>query len=285
MDIKKFVTLDKLSHFLLQLKSIIPTKTSELTNDSNYVSDANYVHTDTNYTQSEKTKLAGIETGANKTVVDSTLSSTSTNPVQNKAVNTALGNKVDKVSGKGLSAEDYTTAEKNKLAGIADNANNYKLPIATADVLGGVKIGANIAIDSNGVISVKAMDWANIKGKPTKLSQFTNDSNFITAAVNNLANYYTKSNTYTKSEVDSLIGAVKTISIEVVSSLPATGAFNIIYLVSNGGSNPNAYDEYVWVASTSKFEKIGTTDIDLSGYWSKTELVECTNAEIEALFV
>ena len=57
-----------------------------------------------------------------------------------------------------------------------------------------------------------------------------------------------------------------------------------IYFVSNGGSNPNAYDEYVWVASTSKFEKIGTTDIDLSGYWSKEELVECTNADIEALF-
>ena len=284
MAINKYVSLDKLSHFLLQLKNIIPAKTSDLTNDSNYVSDANYVHTDTNYTQSEKTKLAGIETGANKTVVDSTLSSTSTNPVQNKAVNTALGNKVDKVSGKGLSTEDYTTVEKNKLAGIANNANNYSLPAASASKLGGVKIGANITVSADGTISVEAMEWANINGRPTKLSQFTNDSNFITAAVNNLTNYYTKSNTYTKIEVDNLIGAIKTISIEVVASLPSTGASNIIYLVSNGGSNPNAYDEYVWVSSTNKFEKIGTTDIDLSGYWSKTELVECTNAEIEALF-
>ena len=87
-----------------------------------------------------------------------------------------------------------------------------------------------------------------------------------------------------KQEVDSLVGAIKTISIEVVDSLPETGASNIIYLVSNGGTDPNAYDEYVWVASTRKFEKIGTTAIDLSGYWSKTELVECTNADIEALF-
>lgn len=39
------------------------------------------------YTTAEKTKLAGIETGANKTVVDSTLSDTSTNPVQNKIIN------------------------------------------------------------------------------------------------------------------------------------------------------------------------------------------------------
>lgn len=50
--------------------------------------------------------------------VDSSLSSTSTNPVQSKVINTALGNKVDKVSGKGLSANDYTTIEKDKLSRI-----------------------------------------------------------------------------------------------------------------------------------------------------------------------
>lgn len=44
------------------------------------------------YTTSEKNKLAGIDTGANKTVVDSTLSSSSINPVQNKVVNTAISN-------------------------------------------------------------------------------------------------------------------------------------------------------------------------------------------------
>lgn len=44
---------------------------------------------------SDKTKLDGIATGANKTIVDSALSSTSTNPVQNKVVNTALGKKLN----------------------------------------------------------------------------------------------------------------------------------------------------------------------------------------------
>lgn len=39
------------------------------------------------YTTEEKTKLADIENGANKTIIDSSLSSTSTNPVQNKVVN------------------------------------------------------------------------------------------------------------------------------------------------------------------------------------------------------
>lgn len=90
----------------------------------------------------DKKKLDGIDTGANKITVDTSLSSTSTNPVQNKVVNSAISNlntlvgntsvstqitnavanKVDKVSGKGLSANDYTTTEKNKLAGISENA-------------------------------------------------------------------------------------------------------------------------------------------------------------------
>ena len=52
--------------------------------------------------------------------VDSALSSTSTNPVQNKAIYTALAGKVSAVSGKGLSTEDYTTEEKTKLAGLSN---------------------------------------------------------------------------------------------------------------------------------------------------------------------
>lgn len=40
----------------------VPTKTSDITNDSNFAVDANYVHTDSNYTASEKTKLSGIDT-------------------------------------------------------------------------------------------------------------------------------------------------------------------------------------------------------------------------------
>ena len=45
-------------------------------------------------------------------------------------VNAALSNKVDKVSGKGLSTNDFTAAYKSKLDSIAPNANNYSLPLA-----------------------------------------------------------------------------------------------------------------------------------------------------------
>ena len=56
-------------------------------------------------------------------------------------VNNKLDTKVDKISGKGLSTNDFTTAEKNKLANISAGANNYSLPLATSDVRGGAKVG------------------------------------------------------------------------------------------------------------------------------------------------
>ena len=47
-----------------ELYNVIPTNTSDLTNDSNFVSDASYVHTDNNFTDTLKTKLDGIADGA-----------------------------------------------------------------------------------------------------------------------------------------------------------------------------------------------------------------------------
>lgn len=87
---------------------------------------------------------------------------------------------VAKDGSKVLSTNDYTTEEKNKLAGIAEGANNYTLPTATSDTLGGVKVGSGLAIN-NGVLSATgggtadSVDWSNVQNKPTKLSDFTND--------------------------------------------------------------------------------------------------------------
>ena len=66
---------------------------------------------------------------------------------------TAIAGKVDKVEGKGLSTEDYTTAEKAKLAGVEAGANAYTLPAATSGALGGVKQGANVSIAADGTLS------------------------------------------------------------------------------------------------------------------------------------
>jgi hypothetical protein len=81
--------------------------------------------------------------------------------------------------------------------------------------------------------------------------------------------------------VNNAIGNITGLNFEIVPTLPDTGTAGTIYLISNGGSGQNIYDEYVWV--NSKFEKIGTTDIDLSGYLQTTDIVAITNAEIDTI--
>ena len=81
--------------------------------------------------------------------------STADKAVRDGNGNTITTTYVKVVSGKGLSTNDYTTAEKNKLAGLS----NYTLPAATSSTLGGVKIGSNITI-SSGVVSLTS---ANVK--------------------------------------------------------------------------------------------------------------------------
>ena len=68
---------------------------------------------------------------------------------------------VAKVDGKGLSANDYTNEDKAKLAGL----ENYTLPAASAETLGGVKVGAGLAM-TDGTLSASAIEWSSIQNKP-----------------------------------------------------------------------------------------------------------------------
>lgn len=151
------------------------------------------VNTTTNGLMSvaDKKKLDGIDAGANKITVDTSLSSTSTNPVQNKVVNSAINNlntlvgdtsvstqitnavanKVDKVSGKGLSANDYTTTEKNKLAGISENAEVNQNAFSNV-VVGSTTISADSKTDTLTLVA-----GSNVTLTP----DFTHDKITITA--------------------------------------------------------------------------------------------------------
>lgn len=71
--------------------------------------------------------------------------------------------KVDKVEGKELSSNDFTDAYKTKLDGIAAQVNKYVLPTATAEIIGGVKVGANISY-SNGTISLSKANVTSALG-------------------------------------------------------------------------------------------------------------------------
>ena len=80
----------------------------------------------------DKLKLDGIATGANKTIVDSALSSTSANPVQNKVVNTAISNLSTLVGDTPVATQIDTaiTSQKGATGGIAELDSNGKVPAA-----------------------------------------------------------------------------------------------------------------------------------------------------------
>ena len=71
-------------------------------------------------------------------------------------------------------------------------------------------------------------------------------------------------NPATKKYVDDAIGGITGVEFRVVEALPETGEAGVIYLMAHSHGTQDIYDEYIWV--TDKFEKIGNTDIDLSGY-------------------
>ena len=104
---------------------------------------------------------------------------------------------------------------------------------------------------------------------PTKLSDLSNDTGFITNLVDNLANYYLKSEIYTKQEVTALINAIQKVTITIVQELPSTGDSNVIYFVPKTGSGNDTYNEYIYI--NNSWEKIGDTDVDLSNYYTKSQ--------------
>lgn len=130
------------------------------------------------YTTAEKNKLAGIDTGANKTVVDSALSTTSTNPVQNKVVNAAISNlntlvgdtkvsiqisnAIASKSDSGHTHDDryYTESEINTKLNAKANADHTH-EISELTDLSGASVNHALTADT-----ANAVAWNNITGKP-----------------------------------------------------------------------------------------------------------------------
>lgn len=264
-------------------------------------------------------------------------------------VKALLSDKVDKVSGKGLSTNDYTTAEKNKLSGIATgaevNQNAFSnIAVGTTTIQADSKTdtltltaGSNITLTPNATsdsIEIKAKDTtyndatqsthglmsttdktkldgiaegatanvgtitgvsmngtsvatsgvANITSLPASILNGA-IKNGVTATTQTAGDNSTKVATtaFVKTAVDNAISSITGIEFQIVTTLPTTGKTGVIYLMSNSGTAPNIYDEYIWIASTSKYEKIGSTDVDLSGYVQASEMVAITNAEIDTI--
>lgn len=135
MAIKNYLDKPGLLCFWAGVKNWVsdrtPTKTSQIINDSGFITATDLPE---NATASGTTpKMAGIADAGTEDAF-----------ARGDHVHPSDAQKVDKIIGKGLSSNDYTTTEKNKLASIAENANNYVLPAATTLKVGGVALCANI---------------------------------------------------------------------------------------------------------------------------------------------
>ena len=261
-----------------------------------------------------------------------------------------LGNKVDKVSGKGLSTNDYTAADKTKLDGIAAGANNYTLPTASGDTLGGVKTTSTVTSASgytpapiidgvpyykdtnttynpatkstNGLMSAEdktKLDGiaagANNYTLPTAsgdtlggvktTSTVTSASGYTPAPIIDGVPYYKDTNTTynpatqsanglmtaadkkkldafgaagtyaTQTYVGQQIAAAGHITKTIVTSLPAVSDAknNIIYMVKKAsGTSGNLYDEYMLIDGA--LEKVGDTE---------TKISTLSNADVEEI--
>ena len=174
--------------------------------------------------------------------------------------NNAIEKFVAKEEGKVLSSNDFTNDQKEKLEGL----ENYVLPQASAEVAGGIKVGAGLSITEDGILSATgggtadAVEWDNVVGKPTDLLQ--------------------AGDVYSKEEIDAKVNAVYKFkgSVEKLTDLPVEGnTLGDVYNLQDTGMNV-AWDG-------SKWDYLGI-DVDLSGYVQAEDLIEATDEQIDALF-
>lgn len=222
----------------------VPTKVSELENDADYAVDANYVHTDNNYTTAEKEKLSSIAVGA-QVNVKSDWNATSGDA--------QILNKPTKVS-------DFTndTGYLTEHQDISGKADKSEIPTKVSQLQN----------DSGYLTSFTESDptvpaWAK---EPNKPSYTAEEVGAPTVAEMNTA-------------IGEAIGQLNSFDIAVVQALPTQDiSTHTIYLVPKIGETNDVYDEYIYI--NSKWEMVGNTQIDLSNYVQKTDYATASNAGV-----
>ena len=303
----------------------VPTALSDLTNDGNFVTDASYVHTDNNYTTTEKNKLNGIAAGAQVNVIETVKVNGTAQTVTSKAVDISVPTALSDLTNDGNFVTDasyvhtdnnYTSTEKTKLSGIAAGAevnqnafSNIKVGSTTVaadsktDTVEFVGSGITITPDATNDKITFTVQASAVDSAMSDTSENPVQNKVIYAALANKANLATPTFTgtpkaptaaagtnttqiattaFVTTAVANAIAGVTSISYQVVQTLPASGQNGVIYLVAHSHGTGDAYDEYVWTGTS--FEKLGNTDIDLSGYMLKTDMVAITTTEIDTLF-
>lgn len=253
----------------------VPTKTSDITNDSNFVADASYVHTDNNYTTTEKNKVAGIASGAQVNVIETIKVNNTAQTVTSKAVNITVPTKTSDITN-----DSGFITSSDVPEGAAASTTSPKMD-------GTATVGTETAFARGDHVHPKDTSKANLASptftgtpKAPTASAGTNTTQiattaFVNTAISGKAN---SADVYTKTEIDNkLAGAMNYKGTKAtVSQLPSSGnaTGDVWHVTADGG-------EYAW--NGSSWEELGSL-IDLSGYVEDSDLGLATTAEIDALF-
>lgn len=230
-------------------------------------------------------------------------------------VTNKISNKVDKVDGKGLSTNDYTNAEKTKLAGIESGAqknvqpdwaltsgdgaikNKPTIPTNVSDLTNDMKYQTKGEVETNIIRMLDTLDLADgdipstIDEGEYFISALMQENGLVKAKKTQFATMFTVNLEAAQSQgdvvtlaqlsqsINNAVGKITSFEYKIVDSLPATseGKKGVIYLIAHSGStNQNSYDEYIFLpaegSTAARYEKIGTTDIDLTPYAKKTDI-------------
>lgn len=132
--------------------------------------------------------------------------------------------------------------------------------------------GSNNPVKSGGVYAAlaNAIEHITVNGVEIIPTDQTVALTVLTNAVDSLLNYYKKSETYTKEEVDDLVDTIISLTLEIVETLPTEDiSTTTIYLVPVSGS-ANVYMQYAYIGGA--WAQLGTTEVDLTNYYTKTQV-------------
>ena len=290
--------------------SVMPTKQSDLVNDDYTVKDVEYStykgKIDSLEDRVDDIVTQGGEPNILETVKVNGTALVNTNKAVDLSVVSGTQNGSIAVNGSdvmvsGLGTAAFTNSNTYDVAGAATAVLGTSQDAAgTATVYGAL---ASAVAAQNGVNTINSMGYQTASQVESTVESYGYQTEQqVQAAVGNAVGvinamgYQTASQVQstiesydyqTESEVEAAIASaldgVTGISYEVVQTLPQSGEAGVIYLIANNGNNPNIYDEYIYLPTQAKFEKIGTTDVDLSGYMLKNDMVVITNAEIDTI--
>lgn len=229
---------------------------------------------------SEVTRAKGAESANATAIANEVERATGVEETLNSNITQLQTQKVDKVEGKGLSTNDYTTPEKNKLAAIEAEANKYVLPAATTTTLGGIIVGDRLSIDDTGKL-VATYTYTLPKASSSVLggvktgSNITNTDGTISLTKANVTSALgvDPTTTYVKKAGDTMTGALtnsSTISGSKLISTVSTGTAPIQVSSTTLCTNLNAdmVDGYNVAEGDktgiyyTKFYKVGANNTD-----------------------